>query len=76
MRYVVAAGRRLAILAANGLLASDDDLDGNPLTVVVRYSLSCTTTTTMTRGGNLTVNEDGNLVYVPPTLVNATSLVD
>ena len=32
MRYVVAAGRRLAILAANGLLANDDDLDGNPLT--------------------------------------------
>ena len=46
MRYVVAAGKRLAILAANGLLANDDNLDGNPLTVVVRYSLSCTTTTT------------------------------
>ena len=46
MRYVVAAGRRLAILATNGLLANDNDLDGNLLIVVVQYSLSCTTTTT------------------------------
>ncbi|UXY14237.1 Ig-like domain-containing protein [Chitiniphilus purpureus] len=61
----------LAVSAANGLLANDSDVDGNPLTITqfsianVAGSFTAGQTATIAGVGSLTINGNGSYSFVP-----------
>ncbi|WP_255990032.1 retention module-containing protein [Chitinolyticbacter albus] len=68
----------LTVTAANGLLANDSDVDGNPLTVTqfsvagVTGSFNAGQTATLAGVGSLTINSNGSYSFVPAANYNGT----
>jgi hypothetical protein len=56
--YAASGNIQISINAANGVLANDNDADGNTLTASAGA--------TSTNGGNVTMNADGSFTYNPP----------
>lgn len=67
--YFTGLNQGINVLAANGLLSNDNDMDGDPLAVTKVNGLAANvgTTITLASGATLTVEEDGSFIYTPAT---------